>query len=186
MSLTQIKTSRSAASWKGVCSGLRVGDTQHPPVLANSAQPPWSRPEDRCSPPPCHFKSVDLADLEVDQGGVCEAPNNCIRVRKLAERKMDKASAGRTARARDRGDTMFAMLAAAKICNASSENPTECHRGFYFARRTRCYILTLVHRHRHIQKIQGPLSLGHAHHRNRRGFIEGFAKGGETSAAPSV
>jgi hypothetical protein len=23
--------------------------------------------------------------------------------------------------------------------------------------------------HRHIQKIQGPLSLGHAHHRNRRG-----------------
>jgi predicted acylesterase/phospholipase RssA len=40
--------------------------------------------------------------------------------------------------------------------------------------------------HRHIQKIQGPLSLGHAHHRNRRGFIVGFAKGGETSAAPSV
>jgi hypothetical protein len=28
--------------------------------------------------------------------------------------------------------------------------------------------------HRHIQKIQGPLSLGHAHHRNRRGFIVGF------------
>jgi hypothetical protein len=44
--------------------------------------------------------------------------------------------------------------------------------------------LNLVHRH--IQKIQGPLSLGHAHHRNRRGFIVGFAKGGETSAAPSV
>jgi hypothetical protein len=40
--------------------------------------------------------------------------------------------------------------------------------------------------HRHIQKIQGPLSLGHAYYRNRRGFIVGFTKGGETSAAPSV
>jgi hypothetical protein len=25
--------------------------------------------------------------------------------------------------------------------------------------------------HRHVQKIQGPPSLGHAHHRNRQGFI---------------
>jgi hypothetical protein len=37
-----------------------------------------------------------------------------------------------------------------------------------------------------IQKIQGPPPLGYAHRRNRRGFIVGFTKGGEISAAPSV
>jgi DNA repair protein RadD len=40
--------------------------------------------------------------------------------------------------------------------------------------------------HRHIHKIQGPLSLGAGRHRNRRGFIVDLTNGGETSAVPSV
>jgi hypothetical protein len=40
--------------------------------------------------------------------------------------------------------------------------------------------------HRHIHKIQGPLSLGTGRHRNRRGFIVDLTNGGETSAVPSV
>jgi hypothetical protein len=36
------------------------------------------------------------------------------------------------------------------------------------------FVLLLVHRH--IQKIQGPLSLRHARHRNRGGFIVGSTR----------